>query len=214
MIRRLFKDLPLKLLSLLAAVAIWLAVASEPEMATVLRVPVHYKDAPTNLEISSDIAGAVRLELVGNSGRLKDFSASPAPVVLDFSAVRTPGERTFNIDSNDIHLPKGVRLIRAVPAQLRFTFEPYEEKTVPVQVQWSGTPPSGKHLFHIDVQPKSLEIAGPKSRVDMVHSVSTDPVNVSELLSRKTLMTAPFVSEPQVRFRDFQPVRVTVILED
>ncbi len=214
MIRRIFADWPWKLLSLCAAVAIWVAVASEPEMATVLRVPVQYKNDPVNLEISSDIASNVRLELIGASGRLKEFSAVPTPVVLDFSSVRGPGERTFSIDASTVKLPRGVHLVRAVPAQMRFVFERQERRAVPVEVQWSGTLRRGEQIGSVRAKPATLEIVGPESKVNLVQSVSTDPVDLGTLRSGEPVTTSPFISEAQVRFVNFQPVRVTAILKD
>ena len=41
-----------KLLSLAAAVALWVSVASEPELATLRSVPVEYKGVPDDLEIT------------------------------------------------------------------------------------------------------------------------------------------------------------------
>ena len=183
-------------------------------MATVLRVPVQYKYGPRDLEISSEIAGNVQLELLGVSGRLKEFSAVPAPVILDFSTVRAPGERTFNIDSRTIRLPKGVQLIRAVPAQLRYVFEERERRSVPIQVQWSGLPPQGTAILRVRTDPSRLDVVGPRSRVDRLQWVSTDPVNFQSVQSGKPLMTSPFIAEPEVRFTNFQPVRVTGILKD
>ena len=214
MIRRILNDWPWKLVSVLAAVIIWVVVASEPEIATVLRVPVQYKDAPLDLEISSDIAGNVRLELMGVSGTLKTFSSVPSPVVLDFSSVHGPGERTFNIDAKAVKLPRGVQLVRAVPAQLRYVFERQEQRFVPVEVQWSGTLPNGAQISNVRTDPQKLAVIGPQSRVSLVHSVSTDPINLSSLKSGQPVTTSPFIAEPQVRFVNFQPVHVTVIVRN
>ncbi len=214
MIGWILQDWPWKLLSLCAAVIIWVLVASEPEMATVLRVPVQYKDAPRDLEISSDIASNVRLELVGVSGILKQFSAVPSPVVLDFSTVKGPGERTFNIDASAVKLPKGVQLVRAVPAQLRYVFERREQRFVPVEVQLSGSLPNGAQVGRVTTEPATLAVVGPRSKVDLVHSVSTDPVNLSGLKNGQPVITSPFIAEPQVRFVNFQPVHVTVTIRN
>ncbi len=209
----LWQDWPWKLACLFVATLIWLAVASEPEMATVLRVPVQYKYAPRDLEISSDVAGNVQIELQGVSGRLKEFSAVPAPVIIDFSTVRAPGERTFNIDGRTLRLPKGVQFLRAVPAQLRYVFEERERRSVPVEVQWSGTTAEAAQILRVRTDPSHLDVIGPRSRVERVQSVSTDPVNLRTIHSGQPAMTSPFIAEPQVRFSNFQPVRVTVILK-
>lgn len=214
MIRKVLNDWPWKLLSLCAAVAIWVAVASEPDLATVMRAPVQYRNYPSNLEISSDIVANVRLELTGVSGRLKEFSASPAAVVLDFSGVHGPGERTFNIDASTIKLPRGVQMVRAVPAQLRFVFEPRVTRAVPVHIEWSGALPAGERIASVQEQPQTLQVVGPKSKVDQVRWVSTDPVDLQALKSGTPVTTSPYIAEAQVRFANFQPVRVTAILKN
>jgi YbbR domain-containing protein len=203
---------PWKLLSLAAAAVLWVAVASEPEMATVLRVPVQFKNTPSTLEISSDIQSTVRLELRGASGRLRQWSAAPTPVVLDFSKVTTPGERTFNIDASEIHLPRGVQLMTSVPAELRFVFENREQRAVPVQIEYAGTPPNNARVVKVDVDPPNLAITGPTSRVNLVQSVTTDPIDLSNARNGQVFTTAPFIKEPFVRFVHFENVRVKVIL--
>ena len=213
MIRFITEHWGWKLFALFCATLIWLGVASEPEMSTVLTVPVLFKDAPRALEVSHGIVSTVRLELSGISGRLKSFSAAPAPVVLDLSKVDSPGERTFNIDADNVKLPRGVTLVRSVPAQLRLTFEIQVQKTVPVSLEWSGAQPNPLRTARIIIDPPALVVVGPQSHVASVTSVSTDPVPADALLRGKTVLTSPYIAEPEVRFLNFRPVRVRAILK-
>jgi YbbR domain-containing protein len=210
----LAKNWAWKLLSLTAAALLWLAVASEPEMATVLRVPVQYQNAPRNLEISSRIDDTVRIELMGLSGRLRAFEAAPSPVILNFDSVHAAGERTFNIDFRTVKLPRGVQLIRAVPAQLRFVFENQSRRFVPVQVRWSGSLPRGRSMVRFEADPSSLEVVGPASYVSRVRSVETDPIDLASLKNGEIVSTHPYIEEPEVRFGNFQRIRVRAILKN
>jgi YbbR domain-containing protein len=212
--RIVFENWPWKLLSLFGATLLWVAVASEPEMATFIRVPVVYKNAPQNLEISSTIENFVRVQVTGVSGRLREASLAPLPVVLDLSSVRAPGDRTFNIDATDVRLPRGVDFVSSAPAQLHFTFERRVEKTVPVHVQWSGVLPAGKQLAGEQPDPAKMTVVGPESHVDSVQAVSTDPVDLSKLHDGEVVTTSPFVEQNLVRFQKFQPVRVRVTLKN
>jgi YbbR domain-containing protein len=205
---------PWKLLSLALAAVLWLAIASEPEMATVLRVPVQYKNAPRNLEISSHVDDTVRLELMGLSGRLRSFAAAPSPVILNLAGVHAAGERTFNIDTNTVSLPRGVQLLRAVPAQLRFTFENQAQRFVPVAVRWSGSLPKGRSMVRYETDPSSLEVIGPASYVSRVRAVETDPIDLAALKNGEIVMTHPYIEEPEVRFVHFERIHVRVILKN
>ena len=60
-----------KLLSLAAAVLIWISVASEPELATYVSAHVEYKNLSPSVEISSDVVETVYLEVRGPAEALR-----------------------------------------------------------------------------------------------------------------------------------------------
>ncbi|MDQ6665204.1 MAG: CdaR family protein [Acidobacteriota bacterium] len=208
--RFLTANLGWKLLSLTLAVAIWLAVASEPEVSTVVSVPVEYKDSPANLAISSQITDSVNLETRGPSGRLGEIRASKLAVILDFSKVLHPGERTFTISRANTNLPRGVRLVRAIPAQLRFDFEQRVTRAVPVVVRFTGKLPSGFRLGGVHAVPDKLRIEGPETRVNRVATVATDPLYLGSITGDSTMRVSTFVEEPQVWFRDSPEVTLKI----
>src|ERR1035438_6600895 len=122
-----------KLLSLAIALVVWGVVANEPELSAFATVGVKYKNLPDDLEISSDPVSSVKLELRGPSGELRgvgDGGSSPE-VILDMSKVQT-GERTFFIGDGNVKLVPGVRLVRAIPSEVRFRFERSAQRTVKV----------------------------------------------------------------------------------
>lgn len=201
-----------KLLSLLLAVVIWVAVAGESELESVVSVPVQFKDGPQNLAISSEIVSTVKLELKGVSGRLRSFSSAPSPVVLDFSRVRAPGERTFTVSEQNLRLPRGVELIASVPGQLSFIFERKLTRAVPVRLRFSGATDRHPPPLHSRIDPAQMEITGPESRVNSVGYVVTDPIDLTRHHLGDSVFTSPYCPEPMVRF--FKPRPIHVILSN
>ena len=112
-----------RLLSLVLAVVIWMNVATEPEMSTFVSAPVQFKDPPDTLQIVGRPGENVQLETRGSSGQLRDLANSHPVITLDFSDVHQPGERVFKIMRNEVNLPRGVELIRAIPPEIHFRFE-------------------------------------------------------------------------------------------
>src|ERR1700691_6231634 len=138
-LRLIFENIGWKLLSLAAAATIWAMVATEPELSTFASTQVEYKNLPNDLEIGSSPLTSVMLELRGPSGQLGGTGeASLHPqVVLDMSAA-VPGERTFTVGDGTVKLPRGVRLLRAEPSQVRLDFERHGDASVPVTVRVTG----------------------------------------------------------------------------
>jgi YbbR domain-containing protein len=214
MIRRLlFENLGWKLLSVALAFLLWLIVVDRPELARSVSVPIEYRNIPENLEMSSNVPDRVHLEVRGSSTRLEGADLSGAAVVLDLAAIHGPGERTFTIDEDRVRLPFGLRLVRAIPAQLRIEFEQRVSREVPVRVHFSTSPPAGYRVQGQEVSPAKIRIVGPASRVNGIEYAETDPIDLSQTVSAAEFRVHAFVRDPQVRFVSEPVVRVKVVLE-
>lgn len=200
-----------KLVSLAVAIAFWMTVASEPELETIVSVPVQYENFPKDLEISSEILDAVDVEARGPRGRLLELSGAKTGAILNFSSISAPGVRTFTLTKNEIKLPRGLDLVRTIPAQLRFTFENKAGRSVPVEAQFSGILPKGMMLFGSEVFPSHLPVEGPESHVVRTNVLRTDPVDLSHLTGDAEQTVAVYVDQSQVRLKGVVPqVRVRV----
>jgi YbbR domain-containing protein len=208
----LTNNLGWKLLSLAAAFAIWMSVASEPELATLSTVPVEFKGVPDDLEISSDVRENVMLETRGPVGRLRDMPDARSAVVLDFSSVQLPGIKTFDIDARNVSLPRGIALVRVIPSQLSFTFEHRLVRDVPVEVRFM-TPHPGYTVVRAEAFPQKLRILGPESAVRRTQSVATDPVDISGVVSDAQYQVNTYLPERLVRFQGSSHVTVRVVVK-
>lgn len=197
-----------KLLALVSALVIWAIVANEPELSTFTSVGVQFKDLPEDVEIASEIQESVYLELRGPSGELSSRVSDRSKVVLDLRLVH-PGERTFNIGDASIKLPPGVRLVRAIPAQLRFRFERRASRGVRVVPRFLNLP-DGYAVASFEVLPPILDITGPESSVDRVHTVSTDTIDLTGVVGQADFRTNAFADDSRVRFTGKSGVTVRV----
>lgn len=202
-----------KLLALAAAFGVWFNIASEPELATTLSAPVEYKNFPKDLEISSNIVEAIDVEARGPSGQLRDLNDTRISAIIDFSSVNTPGERTFTLTQKELGLPRGIQLVRTIPAQLRFRFERRATRALKVEVPASGTLRSGLRITHLEVDPPELSIAGPESRVAAVKKAVSDPLDLNLVKEDSQQVLAVYIPEPEVRFLTAPRVTVKVHVE-
>lgn len=202
-----------KVLSLLIAVVIWFLVASEPELSTFANARLVYRNLPDDLEIASEPPTDVSLELRGPSGELRGLGDGVRPlVVIDMSAVQR-GERTFPIGDGNVHLGRRVHLVRAVPSEVRFTFERRLVRNVPVRVRFNGNGQNGYAVTSWQAHPSELTIVGPSGPVAGVTAAVTDPIDVSNVVGTKEFQVNAFVDNQYVRFQSPPLVAVTVTMK-
>jgi len=209
----LTRNLLWKLLSLGVAFFFWLNVAREPDLATIISVPVEYNNFPGGLEISSKITESIDVEARGPAGQLRGIQEARIAAVVDFSSVNTPGERTFTLTAKQLNLPRGITLIRTIPAQLRFTFEKQMTREVSVNVKFSGTLPQGLSLGEVDVEPRELSITGPESRVRESKDLISDPFDLTSVTGDSQQILGVYEGEPEVRILDAPQVTVKIHIQ-
>jgi YbbR domain-containing protein len=199
--RQLFtQNLGWKLLSLLMAVGLWMAIAREPEVATSLSVPVEFKNMRDDLDISGNLPDRIFLELRGPSGRLTRDKLSTVAAVLDLSDAQ-PGVRTYNIRGRNLNLPAGVVFYRAVPSQLTLQFDQLMVKQEPVQPVFVNKPPSYR-IVSQDFSPAQVRIRGSGDRVQAINQIKTDPMDLSGVAGEQVFHTHLNVGDAQVRLVD------------
>jgi YbbR domain-containing protein len=211
--RRLTHNLVWKLASLALAIALWFAVAGEPELVAIQTIPVLYRNLPGDLLLVSGAPDQVRAELRGPSGRLTRDTLADAFAALDLAAVVSPGDRTFTLSESEFNLPQGVRLVRAVPSQVRLHFDRIVSKAVTVELQLKGRPPAGYTVVTNSIQPPTLKVSGPESSVSAIAVAQTDPVDLSAITQTTEIKVNAFLSEPRAQFESSPVVTVRLTVE-
>ena len=106
-----------------------------------------------------------------------------------------------------------VNLLRAVPSQLRLTFDNQVSKDVPVHVRLSGKPADGWRVVNQLVTPDRLRIVGPASRIALIEAAETDPVDLTGFEKLMVTKVHSYIADSQVRFESSPMVQVRVELE-
>jgi len=209
----LFDDIWWKLVSLGAAILLWLTISGAQEVTTAISAPIQYRNIVNNLEISSEMVEGVHLHLRGPALELSRLKPESVPIVIDLAQVTGPGERTFSIDSTTVRLPAGLTLERAVPSQVRLRFELRAAREVPVEVRTVGLKP-GWTIASVECTPPTLRVMGPASRVERLQKVESDPVDLAQpqdaVVEKEVLV---YAGDPQVSFTQGARVRVRIRLE-
>lgn len=201
-----------KLLSIVFAFLLWIAIAREPELATSISAPILFRNIPDDLDISSQAVERVHVELRGPARRLAPGNLSEVAIVLDLSGVQ-PGERTFTInDYNVRRLPIGVIFYRAVPSQVSLRFERLMTRDVTIEPVYSKAPPDGYGVVKYWFSPAKVRIRGPEMHVQRINHVNCDPIDLSGVVSEKQIPVYARVGDPQVRMESAPIVTFNVVM--
>jgi YbbR domain-containing protein len=199
----------LKIVSLILATMLWMAIANQASSEIGLEVPLEYRNIPSQLEITGDMTNTVQVRLRGSSNIIKDITAKDVSTTIDLSKMRT-GDKIVALSPQNVQAPFGAEVIRVNPSSVRFSLERTIMKTIPIIPAIAGQTLDGYEVSKVFVSPSTIEVEGPESRVNTLTSISTVPIR----LDRKQMhieQTANLdVPDPQIRLQHPSPVNVRI----
>jgi YbbR domain-containing protein len=210
--RHVVHNLGLKIISLLLAVGLWLAISSDPLAEVALNAAIVFKNMPPGLEIGSENVPSEKIRVRGPHRLIRRLQASDIHAEIDLTGMK-PGERTFDLTADQIHLPDNLRIVQIIPGQLHLTFDLEAVREIPVHPRVMGTFASGYRIGQVLADPPTLRISGPQKQVYGVEDAITDPVDISGVMDRHSFSTHAYVSDPLIQVVNPRPVQVTVIME-
>jgi len=202
----------LKLVSLLLAIGLWLAVAHSPIAEVEMRVPIEFHNLPENLEIDSASFTEAQIRIRGPERVIHRLQTADVRAEIDLSNV-SPGERTFDLTGRQVHVPQDLEVVQIIPGQFHLSFDNRETRVVEVRPRVTGNFASGMRVARVTADPPTVVITGPQHRVDAVEAATTDPVDVSGAMARYSSVTQAYVPDPLIQVVHPTPIRVTVIME-
>ncbi len=176
----MLRNVGLKLLSVLAAFALWFFVnAGERDTEAALQVPLELHNIPASLMIVSPRVDFVDMRVSGPRTLLARIDREQMSIVLDLGGVR-PGPAVFRIQTDTLNLPRGVTVVRLTPSEVTLELARVVRKSVPVRLAMAGKPPGELRVTDIKIAPEVVEIIGPADEVDKVKIAETVPFDLSK----------------------------------
>jgi YbbR domain-containing protein len=203
----------LKILSLLLATGLWLAISPEQELAEVaVRVPIEFEHVPARLEISSVTIPDAQIRVRGPERLIRNLRSTDLHAELEMAGA-VPGERTFDLTAQQIRHDRELHVVQVVPGQVHLSFDTRLTREVEIRPRVTGTFADGDRIARVVVDPQTIKITGPQHHVETVDAATTDPVDASGTRTRATFVTMVFVPDPLVQVVEPVPVRVTVYMQ-
>jgi len=202
-------NLGLKVMALVISVGLWWVVSRDPMVESIVAAPIEFLHAPETLVMTSDSPFEVRVAVSGPERVIRSMDQAQINAIIDLAGVK-PGERTFDLGTKQIHVPRGVKVERVVPSQIHIDFNPSAVRTVELRPRVIGTFVTGYGITEVSADPATIIIEGPANRVNAIETAITDPVDATGVMGKATFTTHAFVPDPLVRIQHPAPIHVTV----
>jgi len=194
----------LKILSLLLATFMWLAISPDQEPAEVaLRVPIEFRHVPPELEISTATIPDAQIRVRGPERLIRELRSADIHAELELADAK-PGERTFDLTAQEIRHQRNLSVVQVVPGQVHLSFDTRMTREVEIRPKVTG------NFVAVQVVPAKITITGPRHHVELVDAATTDPIDVSGTTGNASFVTNVYVPDPLVQVVQPTPVRVTV----
>jgi diadenylate cyclase len=206
--RYVLHNFGLKFLSLLLATGLWFMISPDEQPAEVaLRGPIVFQHVPAHLEISSESIPEAQIRVRGPERVIRQLQANEIHAEIELADVK-PGDRTFELTSQQVRHPRDVTIVQVVPSQLHLAFD--TRLTRDVEIHPRVTVAGDEQIVQKDADPLRVTITGPRSHVERIDAATTDPIDASGTRGSAVFTTNVYVADPLVQVVQTTSIRVTV----
>ena len=206
---RTLRKLGLKLFSIALAVVLWLAVSGEPIAERGMRIPLAFENLPASMEILGDPPRNVDVRLRGSSGTLRRLDARDLVAIVDLESEHA-GARMFDMTVDRVRAPLGIEVTQVVPSTIALTLDASGSRVVPIVPEIRGAPAAGFVAGVVGVEPATVQVVGPESRLRDLTEAMTEPIDVTGVSTPLRRMVTVGVDDPSLRLATPGAARVTI----
>lgn len=209
--RYVLHNFGLKFLSLLLAAGLWFLISPDEQPAEVaVRAPIVFQHVPAQLEISTESIPEAQIRVRGPERVIRQLQANEIHAEIELADVQ-PGDRTFDLTSQQVRHPRDVTVVQVVPSQLHLAFD--TRLTRDVEVHPRVTVADDEQIVKKDADPPRVTVTGPRNHVERIDAATTDPIDASGTRGSAVFTTNVYVADPLVQVVQTTSIRVTVVVQ-
>ncbi|MCD6121978.1 MAG: hypothetical protein J7K04_09085 [Spirochaetales bacterium] len=205
---RLFSNWPAKILSLAAAIIIFLFYRMNTMDERYFSVPLHVKVAQ-GYAVSQDYPKTVRVTLRGEGEKIYPILVEDITAYADLTRHKSEGVYKIPVKITKKGTAAVVESleIKVEPQEIKFILERVIEKRVKVVPTLHGLPAHGYELGDFSVTPPTVVLKGPRSQVEKIKKVATKEINLSGRKEDYTTVVQLERQNPYINFVDENSVQ-------
>ncbi|MGA8830704.1 MAG: diadenylate cyclase CdaA [Desulfomonilaceae bacterium] len=199
----------LKLLALATSIFLWFLIVGPQRSEIGISVPIQYTNLPASMEIVGPWMDRIDVRAKGSASGLENLNPGSVRAVVDLGKV-VPGLNFFRLTPNSLQVPPGITISQIRPSDLQLNVDAASVKVFKVVPTIVGALPDRTKIV---VSPSEVKIRASQGDLKKLTSVTTDPVNISELALKQKIKVPVVVKPEGLRIDSIEPIQVTVIFE-
>jgi YbbR domain-containing protein len=203
----------LKVLSLLLATGLWFLISRDEQPAEVaLHAPIVFENVPSQLEIGTVGIPDAQIRVRGPERVIRELRANEVRAEINLADAQ-PGERTYDLASQQVRHPSEITIVQVVPSRLHLAFDTRLTREVEVHPRVTGNFTNGEQVVKVEPDPARITITGPRQHVEKIDDATTDPIDATGVKGSSAFTTNVYVSDPLVQVVQVTSIRVTVTVQ-
>jgi len=173
--RLLSRNLGLKVMALVLAVAAWWFVAGERKVLVSFNIPLEIRDVPKGLTMTNKPERQVEVRLSGPSSLLSGLRPSEISAAVDLSGGRS-GRQNITLDDRAVKVPPGITVQRIFPSSIEVILDRTERRIVPVVARIGGGSALRRRIARVEVDPRTLEVEALPEEFSRIPAAYTEEI--------------------------------------
>jgi YbbR domain-containing protein len=206
-----FRNMGLKVGALALGTLLWFVVSGH-QVERRLSAPISYSNVLPPLQLTGDQTDSVSVHVRGGDNLVGDLGDGALRVVVDLAGAH-PGANIIPLRIDEVNAPFGVEVLQIEPSSVTVNLERAGQMDVLVRPTVEGVPADGYVTGAILVEPRTVTVAGPESRLRESVTVITERLMLTGRTSTLVQEVGVVVADAELRIESPHRVRVTVPIE-
>ncbi len=202
------RNIGLKFAALGLGTLLWFTVSGH-QIERRISVPLSFRNVPAPLEMTGEQIERVSVHVRGDDNIVSALTEGALRVVVDLASGK-PGPNLMPLRTDQVAAPAGVEVMQVDPGAVTVTLERAVQINVPVRATIEGQPAPGFTVGRVTIEPATVTVGGPESRIAQPIVVITERVLLEGRSSRVVQEVGVGVADSQLRVIGPHAVRVTV----
>jgi len=209
MLDRVLANWPLKLLAASLAFAIWVFVSGEERIVRDFEIPLDIQ-VPDHLALLEAPQANVSVRLRGPESLIQKVNPVGMELGVELSDL-PPGAQEVQLAKTDLSgIPRGVDVDYIDPPSVLVRLDDRGKLRFPIDVNFLGQPPQGYAFYGARVTPDELTLEGPRSQLELVDTLRTQPVRLDQQTAPFTATVGAVPGHPSLRVVETTAITVNV----